>query len=444
MYGHNVSRRKLFGGAAAGALTAAVSAVSDPGRAAAQAVGVKPEDLPDLTIKEVKIYVLKPEPPRNGGGAAGGGGGRNGGGGAAGGAGGRNGGGAGPGGPMMRRGEQLTSVVTASGLEGNYVLAPRYSHVNWTTLGWLEAAKRTLVGKNVLDLPVFTSQWHSPVGQLSYAAAINNCLWDILGKAVNLPVYRILGAYRERVRAYASSQHLRTVDDFVADVEHAKSQGFTAYKIHPPWLANNDVDYKLDIAVAKAVRNTGGDNMALLFDRVGAYTRLEAMKVGRALDELNYVSYEDCLPTDDMEGLAELVKALDVPITMGEFLGSPYDYAKYIRFGALDEVRFIVDNIGGITSGMKVAEMAECFGMQCQPHNWGTLLDHAVHFHCELAMPNNVWFEMTQPMGITDRPYFKDQLRIDKDGYVPAPSKPGLGYEIDYDALHNAIDHVET
>ena len=186
---------------------------------------------------------------------------------------------------------------------------------------------------NVLDMPEFTNQFHSNVGQLSYASAMNNCLWDILGKAVDLPVYRILGAYRDRVRAYASSQHLHTVEDFVEDVRHAKSQGFTAYKIHPPWLAGNEVDYKLDIEVAKAVRKTGGDDMALLFDRVGAYTRLEAMKVGRALDELNYVSFEDCLPTDDMEGLAELVKALDVPITMGEFILSPYDYAKYIRYG---------------------------------------------------------------------------------------------------------------
>jgi L-alanine-DL-glutamate epimerase-like enolase superfamily enzyme len=403
---HNLSRRNFFGATAAGALA---------GGALAQSTGVNPADLPDLTIKEVKVYVLKPAEANTG-----------------------------QGGANFRRAEQFASVVTASGIEGNYELSNRYSHSNWSNLGWLPAAKRTLVGKRVLDLPEFTSQWHSAVGQLSYASAMNNCLWDILGKAVNMPVYRILGAYRDRVRAYASSQHLRTVEAFVADVQHAKSQGFTAYKIHPPWLSNNEVDYKLDIEVAKAVRNTGGDDMALLFDRVGAYTRLEAMKVGRALDQLNYVSYEDCLPTDDMEGLAELVKALDVPITMGEFLLSPYDYAKYIRFGSLDEVRFIVDNLGGITGGMKVAQMAECFGMLCQPHNWGTLLDHAVHFHCELAMPNNVWFEMTQPMGSTDRPYFKDQLRIDKDGYVPAPRKPGLGYEFDYDALHNALDHIET
>src|SRR5271157_1028992 len=411
---HNLSRRNFFGATGAGALTA-VAAVSDPGRAAAQAAGVNPVDLPDLTIKEVKVYVLKPEETR-----------------------------APAGGNPVRRSEQYASVVTNSGIEGNYVLTNRYSHSNWSNLGWLAAAKRSLVGKRLLDMPEFTNQFHSAVGQSSYASAMNNCLWDILGKAVGLPVYRILGAYRDRVRAYASSQHLHTVEEFVEDVQHAKSQGFTAYKIHPPWLANNEVDYKLDIEVAKAVRQTGGDDMALLFDRVGAYTRLEAMKVGHALDELNYVSYEDCLPTDDMEGLAELAKALDVPIVMGEFLLSPYDYAKYIRFGALDEVRFIVDNLGGITGGMKVAQLAECFGMLCQPHNWGSLLDHAVHFHCELAMPNNVWFEMTQPMGTTDRPYFKDQLRIDADGYVPAPRKPGLGYEIDYNVLHDKMDRIET
>jgi len=159
---------------------------------------------------------------------------------------------------------------------------------------------------------------------------------------------------------------------------------------------------------------------------------------------LNYVSFEDALPTKDIDGLIELANALDVPITMGEFIPSPYDYVDYILRGALDEVRFIVDNIGGITGGMKVARMAECFNMMCQPHNWGTTLDHAVHFHCELAMPNNLWFEMTQPQGITDRPYFKDKIRVDKDGYVPAPTKPGLGYELDHNILDNLTLRIDT
>jgi len=406
MSGKSGSRRSFLRAAVAAPALGAV-ALADPGRAAAQAAGVKRGDLPDLTIKQVKVLVLKAE---------------------------------------ERTGEKLAAIVTNSGIEGNYTLDDRYYHPNWSNLGWLEYAKGALPGKSVLDLPALTSQWRPSLrryGQLSYAAAVDNCCWDILGKAVGLPVYRILGAYRDRVRAYASSQHLRTVEEFVADVKHAMSDGFTAYKIHPPGGAGGH-DYKLDMEVIRAVRKTGGDDMPLLYDPVGVLTRDEAIKVGRLLDELHYVSFEDALPTKDIDGLVELAAALDVPVVMGEFLPSPYDYVPYILRDALDEVRFIVDNVGGITGGMKIARMAECFNMMCQPHNWGTLLDHAVHFHCELAMPNNIWFEMTQPMGIADRPYFKDKIRLDKEGYVPAPVKPGLGYELDRGVLDNMILRVES
>jgi L-alanine-DL-glutamate epimerase-like enolase superfamily enzyme len=233
------------------------------------------------------------------------------------------------------------------------------------------------------------------------------------------------------------------VHEFVADFQRAKDNGFSAYKIHPPWRAADSVDYKLDIEVAKAIRQRAGASYPLLFDRVGGYTRDEAIKVGRVLDELGYISYEDPIPTDDVDGLVALATALDLPVTVGEFIFSPYDFPGYIRRGACDTVRFVVDNIGGITGGMKVGRLAECFGMECQPHNWGTPLDHAVHFHCELAMPNNIWFEMTQPQGVMDQPYFKDQIRIDSDGYVPAPTKPGLGYELDYNVLEKEMIRVE-
>ena len=127
----------------------------------------------------------------------------------------------------------------------------------------------------------------------------------------------------------------------------------------------------------------------------------------------------------------------------GEFIFSPYNYADYIRRGALDVVRFITDNVGGITGGMKIARMAECFGMECAPHNWGETFDHAVHFHCELAMPNNAWFEMTVPQGIGDRPYIKDRIRVAKDGYVDAPIKPGLGYELDRAVLDGMTKSIQ-
>ena len=373
--------------------------------AAAQTTGLKAADLPDLTIKEVKAYVLSGN-------------------------------------------AQLASIVTNSGLEGNYTLGSRYWHPDWNNQGWVAYAKPLLAGKSVLDLPAHTSQWEPQKrrrGQSSYASAIDNCLWDILGKAAGLPVYRLLGAYRTRVMAYASSQHHRTVEEFVDEVKQCKSEGFRAYKIHPPdaKISGGRVDYKLDMEVAKAVRKAAGDDFLLLNDPVGVYTREEAMKVGRLMDELNFVAYEDPIPTSDIDGLVELCKAIDTPIHIGEFIFSMYNYAEYIGRGAMDVVRLIVDNVGGITGGLKIAHLAECFGMECAPHNWGDAFDHAVHFHLELAMPNNVWFEMTVPQGTGDRPYVKDKIRINKDGYVDAPTKPGLGYEIDRDALDRMTVRIE-
>ncbi|HYZ84144.1 MAG TPA: mandelate racemase/muconate lactonizing enzyme family protein [Bryobacteraceae bacterium] len=401
-----VSRRNVLRATAAAAL-------APPALAAAQAVGVRPGDLPDLTIKEVKVYNIDP--------------------------------GRGP--AVTNQGyTQIAAVVTNSGIEGNYTLARRYFHPNWSNLGWLEYAKRVLPGKSALNLPAITSQYEPRqrrVGQSSYASAIDTCLWDILGKAVGLPIYRILGAYREKVLAYASTRHHQTVDAFVEEVQTCKAQGFKAYKIHPPSTPGQGATYKVDMEVYKAVRKTVGDDFILLADPVGVYTREEAIKVGRLLQDLNFVGYEDPIPTTDIDGLVELCSALDIPIHVGEFIFSPYNYPEYIRRGALDVVRLITDNVGGITGAMKIARLAECFGMECAPHNWGETFDHAVHFHCELAMPNNVWFEMTVPQGSADRPYFKDKFRIAKDGYVYAPTKPGLGYEIDRDLLDKMTKSID-
>ncbi|MBI4893708.1 MAG: mandelate racemase/muconate lactonizing enzyme family protein [Acidobacteria bacterium] len=403
-----ISRRGVIGQAMAGA------ALANPAAAAAQAVGVKAGDLPDLTIKEVKVYVVDP---------------------------GR------PGTAVTNAGyARIAAVVTNSGIEGNYTLARRYWHPNWSNEGWLEFAKRALVGRSVLDLPALTSQYDPPkrrIGQSSYASAIDACLWDILGKAVGLPIYRILGAYRTRVPAYASSQHHKTVEEFEREVTQCKADGFKAYKIHPPSMPDGGSDVKLDLEVCKAVRRAAGDDFTLLMDPVGVYSRDQAMVVGRLLERLNFVAFEDPIPTTDIEGLAQLCQTLEIPVHVGEFIFSPYNYAEYIRRGAMDVVRFITDNVGGITGGMKIARMAELFGMECAPHNWGETFDHAVHFHCELAMPNNVWFEMTVPQGVGDRPYLKDRIRIAKDGYVDAPVKPGLGYEMDRAVLERMTKSVE-
>lgn len=396
MSNENIVSRRNF-------LTGSALAVAGSTIAGAQTIYAqpKPSELPDLRIKEVKVQVTKYK--------------------------------------------QIARVITESGIEGNYTLEKRYWHPDWSTDGWLEFAKNALIGKSALDRMKIITQYHPMLrrrGQSPWAATIDICLWDILGKAVGLPIYKLLGACKEKVLAYASTHHLKTVQEFVDLTKQCLEQGFKALKIHPPELPDG-CDYKLDIEVCKAIRDTAGKDFILLHDPVGIYNRFEALEVGRVLDQLDYYGYEDPLPTNDIEGYTELCRNLDVPIHCGEFIFSIYTYSEYIRRGAVDILRFIVDNIGGITAGMKVVHTAECFGMKCEPHNWGDTLEQAAHFHCELAMFNGDFYEMTVPQGNQDIPYMKDQIRVAKDGYVYAPTKPGMGYEIDWNVLDNNTIEVK-
>jgi len=138
----------------------------------------------------------------------------------------------------------------------------------------------------------------------------------------------------------------------------------------------------------------------------------------------------------------ELNRVLDLPLHVGEFLFSISDFAEYIRRGALDVARLIADNVGGIGGSMRVGALADAFNLECTPHNWGNPTDLAVHFHLELAMPNAYWFEMPHPVTAADRPY-QPKFRIDPDGYVLAPTEPGLGYPIDRDALDKILKRID-
>ena len=458
-----LSRRTFFGASAA----AGAAVVAHPVNLAAQAAGVKAGDMPDLTIKEAKIYVLDGSSWRNAGAG-------------------------------LSGGNEIASLVTASGIEGNFTLGNRGNPP-----GWVDFAKANCVGKNVFDiLPTVAyiplqnrpgggggagagragaarrrtreqPQRHpqaeaedaanlsadstpaspsanvepEPPGPNVHAAACDFCLWDILGKAVNRPIYKILGGTKNKILAYASSQHLATVEDFGPDALKAKAAGIKAYKIHPGEGQHRNGSripaYLGHIDEIKEVRKAVGDDYTLLFDAVQRYNYYEALRVGRALDENGYVSFEDPMQTNDIEGLIELRKHLDVPTEVGEFITNMYDYGEYIQRGAMGIARLITDNLGGITGSFRVGQLADIFGMPCTPHNWGTFFDMAAAFQVELALPNCYWFEMPWPWEYPDRPYVNHKFRVDADGYVPAPTDPGMGYPLDRAAMDKLMTRID-
>jgi L-alanine-DL-glutamate epimerase-like enolase superfamily enzyme len=451
-----LSRRSFLSSSVVGA---GLAAITNPGAAAAQAAGVGIGDLPDLTIAEAKIYdtdlASTGYRPLN----------------------------------SPDKG-QLASLTTTGGIEAVYTLGNRNA-----TPHWLEWAKARLVGKSVLDLlPTIASTsgtkasfgydnggrrgtFGSRAGMLGdttafvtagltgsglttrgggswpnwYTAAADVMLWDLLGQAVNRPIYKLLnggiGGTKDRLLAYASTIHHPYIEDFAPEVVQAKAMNFRGYKIHPGPGQHRDSKITIPryighIEMIKQVRAAVGDEFMLAHDPVQAYNRFEAITVGRVLDELNYAWYEDPIQTTDIEGLIELNRELDTSLNMGEFIFSISDFAEYINRDALNVVRFIADNVGGISGGMRVGLLADAFNLECQPHNWGNPIDIMLHFHLELALPNASWFELPMPPSVSDHPYMDTKFRPDAEGYIHAPTLPGMGVVINRAELDRLTKNI--
>ncbi|WP_166741611.1 mandelate racemase/muconate lactonizing enzyme family protein [Cumulibacter soli] len=265
-------------------------------------------------------------------------------------------------------------------------------------------------------------------------SAIDIAIWDLIGKHHGQPIYKLLGAARHELRAYASTVWYPTIQEYIDLAFECRNEGFNAYKMHPFGVPDKD------IALSRAVREAVGDTMDLMLDPVNAYDRLGAIKVGRVLEELDFYWYEAPIADADIQGLTDLTRKLDLPITAVESINNGLlHYPPYLVNHAVDSVRSVGDWMGGITAMRKAAALCEAFGVKYEPHSYGTTLIQAAHFHVMLAINNCDLVELPVPTGILDQG-MKNALRVEENGNVPAPTLPGLGYEIDEDEIDRLTD----
>jgi L-alanine-DL-glutamate epimerase-like enolase superfamily enzyme len=263
------------------------------------------------------------------------------------------------------------------------------------------------------------------IGVLDYA------LWDIMGKALNLPIYKLAGGARERVLGYASTVHHGTDERFVETALQCKSMGFKAIKIHPYCILEDD------IRVCEKVRAAVGDEMILMLDTLvypGPYDRQEARRMAAVLDDLDFCWFEDPLYRSDLQGLAELRQSCrKVQIRAADTTKDIRDYAAMVRMGCVDIVAGPVSF--GITDLLKLAHFAEINGIKLEPHDFG---GGTASLHVLLSITNGEFYEIAVPRGCFDTGVYPDVYLdpcwIDAEGYVRAPTKPGLGFEINLEA----------
>ena len=346
-----------------------------------------------------------------------------------------------PGQAISFGGDKELAVVTVStdeGVEGHSFLGTAMRSAVDNAGPLLSYLKPVLIGQNPLDIGrLWHGLWHcNRFASLAAIGALDVALWDIAGKMTNMPIHRLLGTCRESVPAYASSAFLPAAQDYADEALGYKSRGWKAYKIHPHAKPDEDIE------ISRAVRNAVGDDMVLMLDSCWSYGYEDAVRVGRAIEELNYYWYEDPLPEDDIYNCAKLRQKLDIPILATEYTaGGLYGLPQFITQGATDMLRGDVAVKGGITALIKICHLAEAFRMKCEIHHGGNSLNNVANLHVTMAVDNCEYFEVLLPEAAQKYGLVND-IEVDRQGLVHAPEKPGLGYEIDWELVKSKKTRV--
>ncbi len=294
-----------------------------------------------------------------------------------------------------------------------------------------EAAAPILTGADPLDRPrILAPLWRAfRVGlPLPVIGIVDVALWDLAARAEDLSIADMLGRRRDRIRACASAPPVESAEDCEAMVDELLDAGFGAIKLHVSG------DLETDVAVCRAARRAAGDDVDLMMDAMALYDRHAARSLGFVLDDLDFRWFEDPLSDEDLEGWRELRRLLETPIAGADSVRfTARDYGRPAASGAFDVVRMDAAR-NGITELRALADLAAALGLRCEGHSFGSALGQAANLQVALSIANGDFFELPVPVGGLDAGV-QEGIELDEDGFVSAPEGPGLGLELDPDAL---------
>ncbi|MEO1611203.1 MAG: mandelate racemase/muconate lactonizing enzyme family protein [Pseudomonadota bacterium] len=273
-------------------------------------------------------------------------------------------------------------------------------------------------------------------------SAIDIALWDLRGKAANLPVHRLMGGpIRMDVPAYATGLYRRSNDRaenhamLRNEAQGYVDAGFKAMKTKVGF------GFKDDIALVEMLRETIGDT-TLMVDANHGCDLVQAKKLARAMEPLDIGWFEEPVEPEDLEGYAELRAFTSIPVAGGECSFTRHDFRRIMEARAMDIVQPDTAACGGLTEAKRIADMAWTHGIRHQPHVWGTGVGLAAAMNLLAVLPTTApGLGAHQPMleyDVTPHP-FRQDLLVDpvrvENGVAHVPTGPGLGIEVRRDVL---------
>lgn len=330
-------------------------------------------------------------------------------------------------------------IQTADGLRGEYV-------THWvasaSALGQTLMLAPYLIGRDATQRELIYDDLKRQARQFDHMGhgPLDIALWDLAGKKLGASVSELLGGYRKRLPAYASTYHgdrnggLDSKEKYAAFAEQCHAMGYRAFKIHG-W---NDGNPREEAANLLHVRKVMGDRMTLMIDPACELrTFADALYVGRACDEADYFWYEDPFRDSGTSAFAhrKLREMIRTPILQTEHVRGVEPKADFLVQGGTDFLRVDPEYDMGITGAMKIAHLGEAFGIDVEIHACGP-----AHRHCMSAMRNSNFYEVALVGPDTPNAVppvyacgYSDQLDcVGADGCVPVPAGPGLGVVYDW------------
>lgn len=257
-------------------------------------------------------------------------------------------------------------------------------------------------------------------------SGVDTALWDIMGKKTRKPIYKLLGGFKRKVRAYITGGYYSEKKDLERlrdEITYYVKMGFKGVKVKIGGKTMRE-----DLERLKVVKEVVGDEVNVAVDANNVYTFEEALKMGRELEKMGIWFFEEPIQTDYLDLSAKLAKALEVPIAGYETAYTRWEFYEIMRKEAVDIVQTDVMWTGGISEMMKIGNMAKVMGYPLIPHYSAGGISLIANLHVASALGTE-WIEMHLRRNDLRDKIFKESIEIE-DGHLVVPESPGLGYTL--------------
>lgn len=246
------------------------------------------------------------------------------------------------------------------------------------------------------------------------AHVVDVALWDIAGKQAGLPVYKLLGGFRDSIQAYASTVTFGSIEEFLDVADQCLALGYPAIKLHAFG------DAKKDAELCTRLREHVGDDIPLMYDGSAGFDLMDATYLGHALNAAGYLWYEEPMREFSVTAYKWLGERVRIPLLLGEVTdGAHMSAGDFIATGVASALRTSTFLRGGFTGAMRIAHLADAYHLRAEVHGMG--LESA---HLCMAIKNNTYYESL----VWGNPISRESL-VDANGLVHGPKDPGVGYE---------------